>query len=1158
MPENASVGRLTLDLVIRGKLEEQLEKIKTKVSAPAEKVGEAIEEAIEKPVKEAGKAVADSVNKAMDEANKAVRTASKKTADSAGKALKDAESAFEQFEEQLKSANGRMEAQLMNAVAKLEELKKKWLDLASNDGDSPQLINIEQQIISTMNTIDKLEEKINKTVNENTEKIKKSLSDAAKFDIGSEPAARLKQEIELLTEKLSLLQKKYQELSAADPSDKIAAQMNRVKQQIISTQERLDKLRAKQAEYGASSNSAVEETVSAFSRISSAASKAGGSISSVLGKAFNYVKSAGGKALSALSSRFKGVAKSAADVMKPVRKLGKTLKNAFRRVFLLAGIYAAFRALKDGFLAAAKADEEFNKSLNEVKANLAIAFAPIMQAIMPALNSLMSGLAAVTRQIAAFIAGLFGTTYKQAAQTAQKLKGVTDAAKKAKMATAGIDEMNILSSGGDDSDSSSGIDYSKIDMSEPELPEWAELLKKAIKKGDWYGVGKIFAERVNSAFGSINWDSISAKVDAGVRKVTDSINGFLDNVSWETLGDTVAGGLNTITGAIDTFYKTVKWDKLGGGIARGLNQAIRKTKWKQLGSAFAGGLQAMIETAFAFVKEFDFEGFGSGIGDAVNGWFERIDFGMAAQTLSMGLIGVFNTVTAVFQRTNFDGIGKKIAAFFNNVDIAGILGSLARSVSSIVSGALTLLTSMVEHTDWFILGEKIFDGIGAALKNIKWNKLVSQAFELLGAAVGGALSLAVGLLGKVFDLLVKAYKKVKSYFKQKTEECGGNLIAGVFLGILEALANVGHWIQEHIFKPFIDGFKKAFGIHSPSKEMAKLGGYLIDGLYNAVAGGISRIKSIFTDMLKAIKSVFDGVKGWFKDKFTKAADGVKEGFGDVGDWFGKRWEDIKGTFSDAKERFSEKFSEASKGAKEGFKDVGGWFSDRYDDIKGVFRDVGGFFSRKFSDAFRGIKSTLGNWRSWFQSRVNDITDVFSSLPDKLEKIFETARDKISDVWEDIKDGASDVMDKLTGSDSAVGKIASVGGIGGLLSKIPFFANGGELSTGSAIVGEAGPELLSMINGRAKVTPLVNNAPPLTLIGNRKSSGSLSGADISTLRASTGISDTQSLAEIAALIREIIRLLKSGISADIIGDIFGTSFKRLVLKIIAEDKTRRGG
>ena len=40
--------------------------------------------------------------------------------------------------------------------------------------------------------------------------------------------------------------------------------------------------------------------------------------------------------------------------------------------------------------------------------------------------------------------------------------------------------------------------------------------------------------------------------------------------------------------------------------------------------------------------------------------------------------------------------------------------------------------------------------------------------------------------------------------------------------------------------------------------------------------------------------------------------------------------------------------------------------------------------------------------------------------------------------------------------------------------IPFFADGGTLTNGSAIVGEAGPELLSVSNGRAVVTPLTNN------------------------------------------------------------------------------------
>jgi hypothetical protein len=43
-----------------------------------------------------------------------------------------------------------------------------------------------------------------------------------------------------------------------------------------------------------------------------------------------------------------------------------------------------------------------------------------------------------------------------------------------------------------------------------------------------------------------------------------------------------------------------------------------------------------------------------------------------------------------------------------------------------------------------------------------------------------------------------------------------------------------------------------------------------------------------------------------------------------------------------------------------------------------------------------------------------------------------------------------------------------------LGKIAYLAQGGILSSGSAIVGERGPELLSMSNGRAVVQPLTNN------------------------------------------------------------------------------------
>ena len=50
--------------------------------------------------------------------------------------------------------------------------------------------------------------------------------------------------------------------------------------------------------------------------------------------------------------------------------------------------------------------------------------------------------------------------------------------------------------------------------------------------------------------------------------------------------------------------------------------------------------------------------------------------------------------------------------------------------------------------------------------------------------------------------------------------------------------------------------------------------------------------------------------------------------------------------------------------------------------------------------------------------------------------------------------------------------------------LPRLAKGGILSDGSAIVAEAGPELIQMFNGKAKVTPLSASAKNTTVQSNQ--------------------------------------------------------------------------
>ena len=69
------------------------------------------------------------------------------------------------------------------------------------------------------------------------------------------------------------------------------------------------------------------------------------------------------------------------------------------------------------------------------------------------------------------------------------------------------------------------------------------------------------------------------------------------------------------------------------------------------------------------------------------------------------------------------------------------------------------------------------------------------------------------------------------------------------------------------------------------------------------------------------------------------------------------------------------------------------------------------------------------------------------------------------------------IDGINGIIGGVNKVTGVVGIPAIpdIPKIPMLAKGGTLSSGSAIVGEKGPELLTMLDsGKARVTPLTSS------------------------------------------------------------------------------------
>lgn len=152
----------------------------------------------------------------------------------------------------------------------------------------------------------------------------------------------------------------------------------------------------------------------------------------------------------------------------------------------------------------------------------------------------------------------------------------------------------------------------------------------------------------------------------------------------------------------------------------------------------------------------------------------------------------------------------------------------------------------------------------------------------------------------------------------------------------------------------------------------------------------------------------------------------------------------------------------------------------------------GVFATDWTKIFGGV---LGEALNMFFA---DVKNIWDSIKKVLDGIIDFIRGVFSGDWERVWKGIVEIFSGVFGGLAAVAKIplnaiirlvnTAINGINGVTStlnkipgvnigqigKIPYLAKGGILSRGSAVVGEAGPELLTMRNGRAVVQPLTNN------------------------------------------------------------------------------------
>lgn len=158
--------------------------------------------------------------------------------------------------------------------------------------------------------------------------------------------------------------------------------------------------------------------------------------------------------------------------------------------------------------------------------------------------------------------------------------------------------------------------------------------------------------------------------------------------------------------------------------------------------------------------------------------------------------------------------------------------------------------------------------------------------------------------------------------------------------------------------------------------------------------------------------------------------------------------------------------------------LGGLLNTFFATFKGIWDSV----MRIFNGVINFVRGVFtGDWeRAW-----KGITEIFGGIFGSLEAI---AKAPINGIIGLLNMAISAINSLISGFNSLGFTMPKWLGGGSWhpnlpsIPSIPFLAKGGTFSQGSAIVGEAGPELLTLIGGAARVTPLTNSQKQIKAAG----------------------------------------------------------------------------
>ena len=760
----------------------------------------------------------------------------------------------------------------------------------------------------------------------------------------------------------------------------------------------------------------------------------------------------------------KGAKTQANTLVKTLTGLKRMLLTRIKRMFISSIFNSVKESMQtlakfsDSFNSAMS---NIKNSSKQLSGNLAISLGSLVEKLEPMLTKFLDTLSKVVTYVNAFFAMLNGKTTMTVAkkQTDSYRDSLDDAAKSAeelKNQVYGFDELNKRNDKDEEkNEASDGSDlFEEIpidDVLPDKLKDFFEELKKLWEDKDFFNFGKKLGEGLNTLLQTLDdWinNKFRPKGVEWAKNIADVLNGLVDGVDWKLLGKTVADGINAVFDIFNTFLTRFDFEKLGRGVGASINSLFENIEWDLIGETFANKWNALIDFIFGVVDEVDWANIGDSLAEGLSSFFNTIDWEKTATTISTAVNGVVEALSHLFNGVDWNGAGQNIgkllsdslsgidwgmvfqtvtdginslfelilgtingfewrevasslAEGFNDLDITELITNATKLVSDFLNGVYEFVAQFIEDIDWGSLTQKIDEILNnSVLQNIDFEKLISSAFEALGAAIGAATQVIWTLGEKIWDGLKEAWESVKTHFGEYFDTYGEDIIAGLLNGIWEAIKDIGTWIYDHIFKPFIDGFKKAFGINSPSTVMEEQGRFIIEGLLQGIKNAWNAITQFFAPAVTSIKNALSTAWNNIKQTASTAWENIRS---TITQKFDAAKQAVTNTANTIRTGISTAWNNIKQGASTAWENVKSTVSQKFDAAKQAVTSTAENIKTGLSTAWNNTKQ--GASTAW-DNMKSTVSQKFDALKNSLTTTADNIKNNLSTGWNNLKQTAS--------------------------------------------------------------------------------------------------------------------------------------------------------